>query len=100
MEGRTGLPPVHRGADYSLADPFTLKAENLPVVEDRELKPPINLPTSARARELAELGGVVCRCKWQQFGIRPNDRCWHMLIEGRTSMGKCLTTREQELKYQ
>lgn len=67
---------------------LTVRAETLPTVESRELEPPVSLPTLAKAKDLALLGVAVFRGKRRLCGILPNDRRRHLLIEGRTGMGK------------
>lgn len=67
---------------------LTVRAETLPTVESRELEPPVSLPTPAKAKDLAQLGVAVFRGKRKLCGILQNDRRRHLLIEGRTGMGK------------
>lgn len=66
----------------------TVRAETLDTVAYREFEPPVNLPTPAKQRDLATLGVAVFRGKRQLCGLLPDDRRRHVVIEGRTGMGK------------
>jgi hypothetical protein len=66
----------------------TVQAPTMAVVESREAEPPVNLPTPDRNPTLAILGMAIYRGQEERFGILPDDRRRHMLIEGKTGMGK------------
>ncbi len=66
----------------------TVKAPTLTTVLSRELEPPVSLPTPRTHPQLAMLGLSSFRGQRQRFGILPDDRRRHVLIEGKTGMGK------------
>jgi hypothetical protein len=66
----------------------TVKAPTMTVVESREAEPPVRLPTAKDHPDLAVLGQAIFRNKSQVCGLLPDDRRRHVLIEGKTGMGK------------
>lgn len=66
----------------------TVKAPTMTVVESREAEPPVRLPTLRDNPDLAILGQAQFRNRRQLCGILPDDRRRHLLIEGKTGMGK------------
>ena len=66
----------------------TVKAPAMTVVESREAEPPVRLPTAKDHPDLAILGQAVFRNQRQVCGLLPDDRRRHVLIEGKTGMGK------------
>ena len=58
------------------------------VVESREAEPPVRLPTAKEHPNLAILGQAVFCNKRQTCGLLPDVRRRHLLIEGKTGMGK------------
>ena len=66
----------------------TVKAPTMTVVESREAEPPVRLPTPKDYPDLAILGQALFRDKRQTCGLLPDDRRRHLLIEGKTGMGK------------
>lgn len=65
-----------------------VRAPTMTVVESREAEPPVRLPTTKDHPDLAILGQAVFRNKRQTCGLLPDDRRRHLLIEGKTGMGK------------
>ena len=66
----------------------TVKAPTMTVVESREAEPPVRLPTANDHPGLALLGQALFRNRRQACGLLPDDRRRHVLIEGKTGMGK------------
>ena len=66
----------------------TVKAPTMAVVESREAEPPVRLPTAREHPDLAILGQALFRNKRQVCGLLSDDRRRHLLIEGKTGMGK------------
>jgi hypothetical protein len=66
----------------------TVKAPTMTVVESREAEPPVRLPTPKEYPDLAILGQALFRDKRQTCGLLSDDRRRHLLIEGKTGMGK------------
>lgn len=66
----------------------TVRAPAMSVVESREAEPPVRLPTPKDHPDLAVLGQAVFRNKRLNCGLLPDDRRRHLLIEGKTGMGK------------
>lgn len=98
---RTGerLPPFLLSTEEvaSLWHPPTagVRTATMDRVESRSLEPPTDLPRIAEHPQLAILGTTVFRSQRDAFGILPEDRLKHMLVIGRTGMGK--TTLVQQL---
>jgi hypothetical protein len=65
-----------------------VKAPTMTIVESREAEPPVRLPTLRDDPELAVLGQAQFRGQRQLCGLLPDDRRRHLLIEGKTGMGK------------
>lgn len=57
-------------------------------VHSRQFELPTDLPTSDDHRGLAVLGEAIYRRERRRCGIRPDDRLRHVLIQGKTGMGK------------
>lgn len=72
----------------------TVDIPNLAEVRSRLLSPPVNLPTVDREADLAVLGTTKLQ-RLQPFGLRFEDRFRHLLILGKSGMGK--TTVLQQL---
>jgi hypothetical protein len=70
----------------------TVQSPGLEVNASRELEPPVALPTVER--ETAILGRTQFRERHQLFGIRRDDRRRHLLIVGKTGMGKTTLLRQ------
>ena len=66
----------------------TVRAERYSLVESRELEPPQELPIRRDDPSLAIIGRVKFRGRREVFGIRAEDRRRHMVIVGKTGMGK------------
>ena len=60
----------------------------LDVASFRQLEPPSILPVPESERDLAVLGRVVYRERRERFGLREDDRFRHLLLIGKTGMGK------------
>ena len=73
----------------------TVQAETLAIVESRELEPPVTLPTRRVRPEVPVFGVARFRGHEERFGILPDDRRRHILLQGKTGMGK--TTLLQQL---
>ena len=58
------------------------------VVESREAEPSVHLPTPKDHPDLAILGQAQFRNRRQVCGLLPDDRRRHLLIEGKTGVGK------------
>ncbi|NQV28309.1 MAG: type IV secretory system conjugative DNA transfer family protein [Rhodopirellula sp.] len=100
--GRIRQQSQHRGS--SRGPSFLLSAEEVatlwhpPVVGStparldtascRQLEPPTILPVPETERGLAVLGRVVYRQRREHFGLREDDRFRHLLLIGKTGMGK------------
>lgn len=67
---------------------LTVKAPTMATVDSRELEPPVELPLMRQHPEIASLGVTNFRGRRERFGILPDDRRRHILIEGKTGMGK------------
>ena len=67
---------------------LTVRAATMTAVESREAEPPVRLPTAKDHPDLAIVGQAVFRNKRQTCGLLPDDRRRHLLIEGKTGMGK------------
>ncbi len=65
-----------------------VKVPAMAVVESREAEPPVRLPTPKEHPHLAVLGQAQFRNRRQLCGLLPDDRRRHLLIEGKTGMGK------------
>jgi Type IV secretion-system coupling protein DNA-binding domain len=70
----------------------TVRSPGLDVNASRELEPPVALPTVEH--ETAILGRTQFRERRQLFGIRRDDRRRHLLIVGKTGMGKTTLLRQ------
>jgi hypothetical protein len=66
----------------------SVKAPTMTVVESREAEPPVRLPTRAQHPDLAILGQAQFRGSRQLCGLLRDDRRRHLLLEGKTGMGK------------
>ena len=66
----------------------TVKAPTLTTVQSRDFEPPVTLPTPRMQHGLAVLGLATFRGRRQPFGILGDDKRRHVLIEGKTGMGK------------
>ena len=66
----------------------TVRAERFAPVQSRELEPPAGLPTRRDDPTLPILGRVRFRGRREVFGIRASDRPRHLLVTGKTGMGK------------
>ncbi|MBI2805222.1 MAG: DUF87 domain-containing protein [Planctomycetes bacterium] len=66
----------------------TVQTARMNVVEYRECEPPLALPVPAAHKHVALLGRTAFRGERRLFGILPDDRRRHMLILGKTGMGK------------
>ena len=60
----------------------------LDVASFRQLEPPAILPVPETERGLAVLGRVAYRERRERFGLREDDRFRHLLLIGKTGMGK------------
>ena len=65
-----------------------VRAERFAAVQSRELEPPVELPTRRDDPTLPVIGRVKFRGRHDAFGIRPGDRLRHLLVTGKTGMGK------------
>lgn len=65
-----------------------VQAPKMAVVVSREAEPPVRLPTPKDNPDLAILGQALFRNARQPCGLLPDDRRRHLLIEGKTGMGK------------
>jgi hypothetical protein len=66
----------------------TVKAPTMATVETREMEPPATLPLTRSCPGLPALGMTSFRGRRERFGILQDDRRRHVLIEGKTGMGK------------
>lgn len=87
-EARTFLMATDEVATLWHPATTTVKAPTMTVVESREAEPPVRLPTVKDNPGLALLGQAIFRNKRQACGLLPDDRRRHVLIEGKTGMGK------------
>lgn len=67
---------------------LTVRAPTMTTVDSREFEPPVRLPTPKHDAALAVLGRTTFRGRSERFGILPDDRRRHIIIEGKTGMGK------------
>jgi hypothetical protein len=66
----------------------TVRAPTMTTVQSREAEPPVQLPTPAAHPDLAILGEATFRSRREPCGILPDDRRRHVVVEGKTGMGK------------
>lgn len=71
----------------------TVAAPTLRQVDSREREPPVNLPRPRHHEGLAVLGVTSFRDSYRRFGILLDDRRRHVVIEGKTGMGKSTLLR-------
>jgi hypothetical protein len=65
-----------------------VRAERFAVVQSRELEPPAELPTRRDHPDMAIIGRVKFRGRREVFGSLANDRQRHLMVMGKTGMGK------------
>lgn len=65
-----------------------VRAPTMTVVQSREAEAPVQLPGPADHSDLALLGVATFRERRQPCGLLPDDRRRHLVIEGKTGMGK------------
>ena len=65
-----------------------VRAPTMTTVESREAEPSVHLPTRKDHPDLAILGQAQFRNRRQVCGLLPEDRRRHLLIEGKTGVGK------------
>jgi len=70
-----------------------VQAPTMKIVESRETEPPVRLPSPMECPNLSILGQAVFRDSRQACGLLPDDRRRHLLIQGKTGMGKSTLLR-------
>lgn len=88
FHGRTSLLSAEELATIFHAPTQTVRAPTMAIVESREFEPPVDLPLQTDHPDLEVLGHAVFRSRRQRFGILPDDRRRHLLLLGKTGMGK------------
>jgi hypothetical protein len=86
--GPTALLSTEELATLFHPPTLTVRAETLTAVESREFEPPVRLPTPRKHPGLPVLGIARFRDRREPFGILRDDARRHLLIEGKTGMGK------------
>ncbi len=67
---------------------LTVRAATMTTVDNREMEPPVQIPTRKDHADVAVLGLTDFRGRRERFGILPDDRRRHLAIVGKTGMGK------------
>lgn len=66
----------------------SVRPPQLATIHFREFEPPADLPGPPARREVATLGDAVYRGRILRCGLLPDDRRRHLLLLGKTGMGK------------
>ncbi|MBI3468315.1 MAG: DUF87 domain-containing protein [Planctomycetes bacterium] len=86
--GRPFLLSTEEAATLWHLPTLAVRAPTMAIVESRELEAPVTLPTPMEHPGLAVFGVAAFRFRRERFGILPDDRRRHVVVLGKTGMGK------------